>query len=146
MKRRGVRLSRFVDDEEILEEDEEEEEYDNLKNSRKNDFNLFEFVPGVLLLLCYFVILTNYVSKPVPIVVSIETELEESITEEIVEPEVEIKDVYHGKYYGSVTSTKFHVDSCHWTDKILSDNLIVFASTDEAILEGYEPCGTCKPE
>jgi len=47
--------------------------------------------------------------------------------------------------YGSTDSIRFHRLSCRHRNRILPENLIRFADRDEAVAEGYVPCGTCKP-
>ena len=46
---------------------------------------------------------------------------------------------------GSSKSNKYHKASCRWAKKINQENLIKFDSVEDAIKEGYEPCGVCKP-
>jgi len=47
--------------------------------------------------------------------------------------------------YGSSDSIRFHHLTCRYVNRILPENLIRFADRDEAVAEGYVPCGTCKP-
>ena len=50
-----------------------------------------------------------------------------------------------GKFVGSTKSDKYHYPSCRWAKKILPQNEIWFASSEEARAAGYVPCGVCKP-
>ncbi len=50
-----------------------------------------------------------------------------------------------GKFVGSTKSDKYHYPSCRWAKKILPENQIWFASSEEARAAGYVPCGVCKP-
>ncbi|MDD3566135.1 MAG: thermonuclease family protein [Methanothrix sp.] len=50
-----------------------------------------------------------------------------------------------GKFVGSLESDKYHYPSCRWAKKILPQNQIWFASSEEARAAGYVPCGVCKP-
>lgn len=53
--------------------------------------------------------------------------------------------VSQGKYVGSSDSDKYHKPTCRWAKEILSENIIYFASEEEAVASNYSPCGTCKP-
>ncbi len=50
------------------------------------------------------------------------------------------------RYVGSVNSDKFHVPTCEWAQKINPQNEVYFASYDEAIQAGREPCKKCRPD
>lgn len=50
-----------------------------------------------------------------------------------------------GKYVGSIKSDKYHYPSCRHAEAILIENQLWFDSEAEAVGEGYEPCGVCKP-
>ena len=50
-----------------------------------------------------------------------------------------------GKFVGSTKSDKYHYPSCRWAEKILPENKIWFASSEEARAAGYVPCGVCHP-
>jgi micrococcal nuclease len=50
-----------------------------------------------------------------------------------------------GKFVGSTKSDKYHYPSCRWAKKILPENQIWFASSEEARAAGYVPCGVCNP-
>lgn len=49
------------------------------------------------------------------------------------------------KYYGSSKSTIYHYPRCEWAQKILSENLLVFDSKEDAHKRGYRACKVCKP-
>ncbi len=49
------------------------------------------------------------------------------------------------EFWGSAKSKKYHIPTCRWAKKIKEDNRIVFASPEDAVKAGYEPCKTCKP-
>lgn len=49
------------------------------------------------------------------------------------------------KYVGSSGSNKYHYCSCTYAKKIYPENLLCFKSKDDAISQGYVPCGSCKP-
>lgn len=49
------------------------------------------------------------------------------------------------RFVGSLESDKYHHPSCRWAKKILPQNQIWFASSEEARAAGYVPCGVCKP-
>ena len=51
-----------------------------------------------------------------------------------------------GKFVASSDSDKFHKPNCQWAKKILSENEILFDSSDDAIAAGYGACGTCHPK
>jgi len=51
-----------------------------------------------------------------------------------------------GKYVGSTESDKYHLPSCRYAKKILSDNEIWFDAVDEAQSAGYAACGVCNPK
>ena len=46
-------------------------------------------------------------------------------------------------YYGNTNSKKFHRPSCSGLPS--EQNQVVFDSREEALRQGYEPCGRCKP-
>lgn len=50
-----------------------------------------------------------------------------------------------GKYVGSTKSNKYHKPTCRYVEKISPENQIWFTTEDEAVAEGYSPCGVCKP-
>jgi len=50
-----------------------------------------------------------------------------------------------GQFVGSLESDKYHYPSCRWAKKILPENEIWFASSEEARAAGYVPCGVCHP-
>jgi len=52
---------------------------------------------------------------------------------------------YHGPYWGSSKSTKYHNPNCEYAEKISAANKVVFNSKEEAVKAGYVPCGKCKP-
>ena len=49
------------------------------------------------------------------------------------------------QYVGAKTTKKFHKLTCGYADKIKSSNKVYFYTREEALSQGYTPCGTCKP-
>ncbi|SHE28485.1 micrococcal nuclease [Desulfofundulus australicus DSM 11792] len=56
--------------------------------------------------------------------------------------EVQDKEPY---YLGNARSRKFHRPDCQYGRQIAPDNRVKFATRDEALDAGYEPCNSCKP-
>ena len=50
-----------------------------------------------------------------------------------------------GNYIGNRNSKKFHLSSCRYAASMKETNRVFFHSRDEAVSEGYKPCGVCKP-
>jgi len=48
-------------------------------------------------------------------------------------------------YVGNKNSLKFHIADCQWVAKMNPENKICFASRQEALAQGYEPCKVCNP-
>ena len=48
-------------------------------------------------------------------------------------------------YIGNASSKKFHLPDCTSAKNIQEDKRVVFLTRLHAVLEGYEPCGRCKP-
>ena len=48
-------------------------------------------------------------------------------------------------YLGSANSDKYHLPVCSRVGAIREENLVGWASREEAEAEGREPCGICKP-
>ncbi|MES2695766.1 MAG: Ada metal-binding domain-containing protein [Verrucomicrobiota bacterium] len=48
-------------------------------------------------------------------------------------------------YHGSAKSNVYHLPSCATAKKILKENLLVFATKEEAAKKNYRPCKVCKP-
>lgn len=48
-------------------------------------------------------------------------------------------------YIGNAGSKKFHLPDCASAKDIQEDKRVEFYSRAQAVLEGYEPCGRCKP-
>lgn len=48
-------------------------------------------------------------------------------------------------YCGNKNSGVFHKEECSSVNKMNEENKAYFSSRDEAILNGYTPCGRCKP-
>ena len=48
-------------------------------------------------------------------------------------------------YVGNLETGKFHAPGCGDVDKMDPSNKIFFSSRDEAIGNGYDPCGHCRP-
>ena len=48
-------------------------------------------------------------------------------------------------YIGNAGSKKFHLPDCASVSSIQTDKKVVFLSRLQATLQGYEPCGRCKP-
>lgn len=49
------------------------------------------------------------------------------------------------KYIGNKNSKKFHYDYCSSVANMSEKNRVCFESREEAVEEGYEPCGSCNP-
>jgi len=60
-------------------------------------------------------------------------------------PEISTTTAKSGQFVGSLESDKYHYPSCRWAKKILPQNEIWFASSQDARAAGYVPCGVCKP-
>ena len=50
-----------------------------------------------------------------------------------------------GSYVGNSNTGKFHEPSCRWGQKISDNNKVTFASRNDAISQGYQPCKVCNP-
>ena len=48
-------------------------------------------------------------------------------------------------YCGNKNSGVFHEENCSSVSKMKEENKAYFSSRDEAISNGYTPCGRCKP-
>jgi len=48
-------------------------------------------------------------------------------------------------YIGNAGTKKFHLPDCASAKSIQEDKRVVFFTRLEAVLQGYEPCGRCKP-
>jgi len=48
-------------------------------------------------------------------------------------------------YIGNAGTKKFHLPDCSSAKSIQEDKRVVFLTRLEAVLQGYEPCGRCKP-
>ena len=48
-------------------------------------------------------------------------------------------------YIGNAGSKKFHLSDCASVESIRKENRVELSSRDQAIAEGYKPCGRCKP-
>ncbi len=48
-------------------------------------------------------------------------------------------------YIGNKNSHVFHQESCSSVKSMSDKNLVIFLTRDEAIEQGYEPCGRCNP-
>lgn len=48
-------------------------------------------------------------------------------------------------YVGNSNSMKFHYEGCRAEQKIRADHRVYLETRDEAIANGYKPCGICKP-
>lgn len=59
------------------------------------------------------------------------------IPENTTSPEAEYS------YIGNVNTYKFHLPSCHTLP--MEKNRVYFSSRDEALEEGFTPCGNCMP-
>lgn len=49
------------------------------------------------------------------------------------------------KYIGNSNTMKFHYPACKSVNDIKPENIVNLYSFEEAINQGYEPCGRCKP-
>lgn len=50
-----------------------------------------------------------------------------------------------GKFIGSIQSDKFHKPTCRWAKSIKSHNETWFSDVNDALNQGYSPCGVCRP-
>lgn len=50
-----------------------------------------------------------------------------------------------GTYHGSVKSNVYHLPTCASAKKIAKENLVVFATKEDAAKKSYRPCKVCKP-
>lgn len=48
-------------------------------------------------------------------------------------------------YVGNSNSYKFHIEGCRAEQKIRADHRVYFDTREEAINDGYTPCGICHP-
>lgn len=48
-------------------------------------------------------------------------------------------------HIGNSNTHKFHRPTCSYAQKIADENRVCLHSREEAIAQGYEPCGHCKP-
>ena len=63
-------------------------------------------------------------------------------TEELPNPEESEK----ATYVLNMNSRKFHKESCRYASSIKEENKATYTGfREDLILEGYDPCGTCKP-
>ena len=49
------------------------------------------------------------------------------------------------RYVGNKNSKKLHLATCHSVADMKPENRVCFATREEAIAQGYEPCKVCKP-
>ena len=63
--------------------------------------------------------------------------MEETLTPQFIKP------VFDVVYIGNKNSKKFHLNSCNGLPE--PENMEFFIFREQAILNGYSPCGTCKP-
>ncbi|HOQ10424.1 MAG: thermonuclease family protein [Syntrophomonadaceae bacterium] len=65
----------------------------------------------------------------------------------VEEPQDEPKDTdcVSAKYMGNANSKKFHYPDCPSGKRTKPSNQVWFASKQEALDAGYEPCGSCNP-
>lgn len=48
-------------------------------------------------------------------------------------------------YVGNKNSKKLHLATCHYAVETKAENRVCFATRQEAIAQGYQPCKVCKP-
>ncbi|MCE1245505.1 MAG: hypothetical protein LWY06_02550 [Firmicutes bacterium] len=50
-------------------------------------------------------------------------------------------------YVASSAAAKkvFHLPTCKWASKIKQSNAVYFVKREDAVKQGYKPCGVCKP-
>ena len=48
-------------------------------------------------------------------------------------------------YIGNAGSKKFHLPDCASVESIRKENQVELSSREQAVAEGYKPCGRCKP-
>lgn len=49
------------------------------------------------------------------------------------------------EYWASEKTSKFHLPTCEWAEKISENNKIIYDSREDAIADGKEPCDVCNP-
>ena len=49
------------------------------------------------------------------------------------------------RYIGNAATGKFHFETCHDVGKMDQSNMVFLQSRDDAINQGYSPCGHCHP-
>lgn len=75
-----------------------------------------------------------------------EAALEETETSSIPVVDVIPTEPSYDYYVLNKKSKKFHAPSCYSVEQMKEENKIYFSGTrEEAIENGYEPCGNCKP-
>lgn len=76
------------------------------------------------------------------------TAVRDAVVEALLAFEIYTGAVENGNVYiANVSSKKFHCENCSWADKISEENKMVYRGyAADLIAEGYDPCGTCKPE
>ena len=50
-----------------------------------------------------------------------------------------------GPFVGSINSDVYHYPSCHYVERIHTENKIWFSSASDARAHGYRPCKVCRP-
>ena len=48
-------------------------------------------------------------------------------------------------YVASVLREPFHTPDCKWAKKIQTENLVGYASREDAMADGHRPCKICNP-
>ena len=66
--------------------------------------------------------------------------------EEESTPAAESPSPANGIFVASKVGEKYHTKDCEYAGKIKDENLITFATAEEAVANGYEPCGVCHPD
>lgn len=72
-------------------------------------------------------------------------EMPDVVDEEEAQPEEVQEQAETVTYIGSSESDKFHYPSCRFAKEISAENVIEFASREEAVNRGYTACGVCHP-
>ena len=86
-----------------------------------------------------------YISPGTP-VADRSTPIESSVTGSDIPADDEIMIEIPAEYYvGNSKSHKFHLPECGGAQTMNEKNRVIFLSREDAIANGYAPCGTCNP-
>lgn len=48
-------------------------------------------------------------------------------------------------FVGNLVLGIYHLENCHWVNRITTKNRVAFATSSEAIQHGFKPCRICSP-